>query len=215
MSQRVVDFLRLALACLAFVVIEPMVQDILDWPFPIPQILAVGISSLVAWIFFEVASPVTTITIGWHDARGISFEGSSLDLEPKSGAQARVYRIHLERSSPGVLGRAILAILSKRDFRVTMDANQHELTVDIQNIGVQQYASHEGDGIAFRFGKSSHPATAASTDIALDWTQMAPASFRASLRYRAVADGALGWLLARLVLIKPKTTTIRKIAAIV
>jgi len=216
MKERVLDLVRLVVASIFFVLIEPGVQAAVAWPDPLPQALAIVVSAILSWLLFEVISPFTQVTVEWIDqARGVTLEGNVLDLESKSGTQARIYKLVAGRSTPALVGRLVLGALARRDFRIVVDANQTELLINIESVGVERYTSSEGEGVAVRFGKESHSATSARVDLSLDWSEYSDDSLRAKMRYRAVASGTWGWCLCRLVWVRPKSSTIRKIPHIV
>lgn len=207
------DFVRIALACGVFVLLDPTVSKWLEvLPVPFPDIIGVILASILSWITFQLINPTTQIRFSWRDAAdGPEEEGPLLNIRAHSQQPGQTYAVEAQRDTSTFVGRAVLRGFVRSNVRILIEASQTELQMVIQSESV--FVQKEGSAIAVYPSMPKHPVNDVPFELDLNWDENARSDFEATLKFDVVTDHFIStWLARLLVWVHPSVRRVRKVA---
>ncbi|MFJ4046676.1 hypothetical protein ACIPV2_13130 [Microbacterium sp. NPDC089987] len=206
------DFLRIAIACFGFVLLDPAVSS---WFSALPEwlrgIIGVAISAGLTWGLFQLVNPTTQIHFSWREiAEGPEEEGPTLTIEARPGQPGQTYSILVQRNTPTYVGRAILRGFVRSRLRVEIEASQAELQMVLQS--ENNFVQRHGQTISVQPSRPKHPVNDVPFDLDLSWDEITRSEFDAKLRFEVTTDHFIStWLARLLVWVHPSVRKIRKV----
>lgn len=212
--KAVIDYLRVAVACVGFVLLDPLIGDLLDWlPDPIKWVtglISVAVSAGISWVLFRLISPLSFVEFTWGDKlSGVKAAGPILDIDAAAN-NGQILAVEMKRAASTVLARAILRGLMRHDLRIEITSNQDELQMSLWSHS--PLVKSQRDSIAIGFGKPDHGTNRIPFELGLTWDEIATSEFSAELRYTPACRGAvLSWVARVLVRVTPTVKEVRKV----
>lgn len=206
------DFIRVAIACGVFVLLDPAISDWLKvMPTPIPGIVGVVFASAITWGLFQLVNPTTQIVFSWRDlAEGPEETGPTLTIVAGPGQAGQTFSISAERDTTTFIGRAILRGFVRSGVRVLVEPSQRELHMVLQR--TNDFVSGDGRSVAVRPSMPKHPVNSVPFEMDLSWDEIAATDFTAKLKYEVVTDHVVStWLARALVWVHPSIRAVRKV----
>lgn len=210
--KAVYDFIRVAVACGVFVLLEPAVSSWLKiLPTPFPGIVGVVLASALTWGFFELVNPTTQVRFSWRElADGPEETGPTLKIEAGHAQPGQTFSITAERDTVTFLGRAILRGLVRSGIRVSIEPSQRELHMVLQR--TNEFVTGDGSSVAVRPSMPKHPVNSVPFEMDLSWDEIAQPEFTAKLKYEVATDHFVStWLARTLVWVHPSIREVRKV----
>ncbi|MBB2974479.1 hypothetical protein FHX49_000020 [Microbacterium endophyticum] len=210
-----IDYLRVAVACLSFVLIDPTIEKLTTW-LPDGMKWAQGLASVAAsagisWIIFKVVNPLSSIDFEWGDKlSGTMAKGPVLDISPRTGEPGQVFAVSMTRSTNTWLAHRAIHALMKRGLCILIESNQSELQMELWSVA-PLVQSHR-DALVISFGKPDHDTHTIPFELGLLWAEVPASEFSAKLRYTPTCEGpVMSWIARRLVRLNPTVVEVRKV----
>lgn len=214
-ARPIFDYLRVAVACLSYLAIEPLFSAVFgfvpsEFDFVL-SLFAVAASAAVSWVIFNLIDLRTHFTFTWMQAAdGNTFGSDVVDLAAGPAQQGQIVFVQVERASPTFLARKVFAWLVTKELCVEFGSNQQELRFlkERENAAVEIQSNR----VRIRMTMSDHSSNTVTFDLGMRWDGVLAPELVASLKYQPIILGSLWVKLAVAVLIKlsPSVKSIRK-----
>jgi hypothetical protein len=210
-----IDYLRVAVACLGFVLLDPGLGSLLHWlPDPLKWVqglIGVALSAFISWLIFRVINPLSSVDFEWGDKlTGTKARGPVLDIAATVGQRGEILAVSMTRHTTTFLARWVLRNLMRRDLCIVIESSQSELQMEIWSN--PRLVTSRVDSLVVGFGKADHDTHVIPFDLGLQWEDVPVTEFSAKLRYTAQCKGRLAsWVARRMIRVKPTVHEIRKV----